>query len=73
MNIRNIYYKRVKTFLKYPFNQEVDTDLVHFSTNKKNFDKNVFLKVNPVLTEKERKKSVAECLGISEKHINLVK
>lgn len=69
----NIYYRRIKTFSKYPFQDDIETDMVYFSRNKKEFEKNVFLKLDPQLSDKERKSIVAERLKIKNKNVNLIK
>lgn len=69
----NIYYRRIRTFSKYPFQDEIKTDMVYFSRTKKDFEKNVFLKLDPQLSDKERKSIVAEHLKIKPKNVNLIK
>jgi hypothetical protein len=76
MNIITVYYRRVQTFCKYPFNDEIDTDLVLISTSKKSlkkFEENVILRLNPLLSIKERHNAVAEKLGLSVNKVNVVK
>lgn len=66
-----IYYRRIRTFSKYPFQDEIETDMVYFSKSKKEFEKNIFLELNPQISDKERKSIISECLKIKAKNINL--
>jgi len=68
-----IYYRREKTWCKYPWQDVVDTDLVKFSTSKKKFHKQIFLELDPGLTMEERKLEVAGYLKINPNKINLIK
>lgn len=70
----NIYYKRIETFCKYPFNQEIDEKWIEYSKgSKRNFSKNVFAKSDVSLNMQERTEFVANKLNIKKSKICLVK
>jgi hypothetical protein len=69
----DVYYKRYKTWCKWPWNDVVDTDVVKFSTQKKKFDENVFLELDPQVDQQERKRLVSESLKRNVKKVNLIK
>ncbi len=69
----NIYYRREKTWCKYPWQDMVDTDFVKFSMSKRKFHKSIFLEIDPKHTMEERKQLVADELKVKPTKINLIK
>lgn len=73
MTTINVYYRRIKIFSKYPFQDEIETDVVCFSRTKKDFEKNIFLKISPKTSDKERMLEVSKHLGVKIQRINLLR
>ena len=71
----DIFYKRVQTWHKWPDNDQLDYDMVHFSTGKwKKFEDNVFLKLKPQdYNQQERQVLVALQLNVKPQTIKLIK
>lgn len=69
----NIYYKRIKEFDKWPNNDVVLEDWVHFSTAKKTFDKHTFLVLSPHVDKNERIKRISEEIKQPIKKLHLIK
>lgn len=68
-----IFYKREKIWCKWPDNDQTEYDMVHFSTSKKHFDRNIVLKLDPQMTTDQRITSIAETLKLKKSQINLQK
>lgn len=61
-----IYYKRVITWQKWPDNDIKDTDEIHFSTSKKKFDANVFLRLPPSPEWGKSQEAARKALGVKK-------
>ena len=68
--MKNIYWKSLTIWCKYPWHQEVDRKIIQYSTSKKKFDQNIFLESDNQLTMHERTLLVSETLG---QKINLIR
>lgn len=66
-----VYYKRITTFCKYPWQSEIDEKFIEYSTSSKKWKS--FLKTDVKLTMDERKIEVSKALKIEVKKVILKK
>lgn len=69
----NIYYRRETTYCPYPYQDDVQADIVYYSKSKKNFNAQVFMTTPPIADVKIRKDKVANFLKLKKRSITLIR
>ncbi len=66
-----VYYKRIKTWLDYPDNNEICEDYVTYGLSRRNWKE--ICRTDPLPDMNERQRLVAEALNLKPSEIELVK